>query len=100
MGGVWPCAKHAAEAGAHSKARTGVLYAPDWRWRRRMPERGIPIGKWSGSDATRELHQTIKTFNAETSRQTRTLIRLTWIIAALTFVMAIEVAWQLWKGGA
>jgi hypothetical protein len=62
--------------------------------------KGNPIGKWSGSDATRELHETIKTFNAETSRQTRTLIRLTWIIAALTFVMAIEVAWQLWKGAA
>ena len=29
-----------------------------------MTQGGLPIGQWSGSDATQALHETIKTFNA------------------------------------
>jgi hypothetical protein len=57
---------------------------------------GIPLGEWSGSNAIRELHETIKQFNIETSRQTRQLVVLTYIIAVLTFVMTVVVTWQIW----
>jgi hypothetical protein len=35
-----------------------------------MVQGGIPLGEWSGSDATRELHKTIKDFSDASSRQT------------------------------
>ena len=60
----------------------------------------IPLGQLSGSDATKELHETIKQFNIETSRQTRQLLVVTWVIAILTFVMAVGVGVQIylaWK---
>src|SRR5258705_9762933 len=71
---------------------------------------GIPLGQWSGSDATNALRESIERFNAKTVRQTTWLLRLTWTIAALTLVMAIgvgvriytamsvraESAWVLW----
>jgi len=63
-----------------------------------MPESGIPMGGWSGAGATRELHETIKTFNEGATRQTAKLIQLTWMITVLTGVMVLEVAWQIWKG--
>jgi hypothetical protein len=46
----------------------------------------IPIGQWSGSDAVNELHQSIKEFNATMEKQNRTLVKLTWVIAILTFL--------------
>lgn len=61
-----------------------------------MSPGGIPLSEWSGSGATRELEQTIREFNAQSSRQTRQLLVLTWVIAALTFVMTIGVAMQIY----
>jgi len=55
----------------------------------------IPLSEWSGSGATNELHDTIRRFNAEASRQTRQLLILTWVIAALTAVTAVGVAVQI-----
>ena len=57
---------------------------------------GIPIGQWSGSDATRELTQTIINLNKSTERQTRTVVRLTWAIAIMTLVMTVGVGVQIW----
>ena len=57
----------------------------------------IPLGQWSGSDATKALHQSINEFNEVTSKQTRTIIRLTWAILFLTAVMSVAVILQLVK---
>jgi hypothetical protein len=57
---------------------------------------GIPLSQWNGSDATMQLEETIKKFNEETSRQTRQLLILTWVIAALTFIMTIGVGLQIY----
>jgi hypothetical protein len=61
-----------------------------------MSQKGIPLGQWSGSDATDALHATIKEFNKETVRQTRTMIRLTYAIAVLTFIMLLGLALQVY----
>lgn len=60
-----------------------------------MTKGGIPLGVWSGSDATKELHETIKLFVDRSEKQACTMIRLTraivWLtvgIAVLTAVMA------------
>ena len=50
---------------------------------------GIPLEQWSGADATNALHETVKLYNAETSKQTRKLIGLTWAITILTVVMLL-----------
>jgi hypothetical protein len=60
-----------------------------------MAEGGIPLGEWSGSNATRELHETIKRFNESATRQTAIIIRLTWAIAILTAVMTVAVVVQI-----
>jgi hypothetical protein len=57
---------------------------------------GIPLGQWSGSDATDALRTSIETFQAESSRQTATMIRLTWTIAGLTVVMLGAVLMQIY----
>ena len=56
---------------------------------------GIPLGEFSGSTATRELHKTIVEFNAQAEQQTRTMIRLTWAIAVLTFVLVVGLGVQI-----
>ena len=56
----------------------------------------IPLGQWSGSDATRELTQNIISLNAAANRQNRSMIRLTWAIAIMTLVMLVGVAVQIW----
>jgi hypothetical protein len=37
----------------------------------------IPLGQWSGSDATDRLKETIERANEAADRQTRTMVRLT-----------------------
>ncbi len=56
---------------------------------------GIPLGEWSGSNATRELHETIKRFNAAAEDQTRQMVRLTKTITWLTAAMLILVTVQI-----
>lgn len=60
-----------------------------------MSQGGVPLSEWSGSGATRELEQTIRTISVEATKQTRQLIRLTWAIAALTLVMTVGVVVQI-----
>ena len=60
-----------------------------------MANSGIPIGEWSGSNATRELHETIKAFNAAAEEQTQQMIILTRRIMWLTGVMLILVGVQI-----
>ncbi len=56
---------------------------------------GIPLGEWSGSNATRELHETIKQFNAAADEQTRQMVRLTKKIMWLTVAMLVLVGVQI-----
>jgi len=60
-----------------------------------MVESSIPLGEWSGSTATRELHATIKEFNAAATRQATVMIRLTRWILVLTVVMTTAVVVQI-----
>jgi hypothetical protein len=57
---------------------------------------GIPMGQWSGADATHALHETIRAFGVKSDRQTRTMIGLTWAIAILTLAMLGAVAFQIY----
>jgi hypothetical protein len=73
---------------------------PDWSSCRRVVIytpiiMGMPIGQWSGSDATQGLQHTIIQLNKDTTRQTETMIRLTWAILALTGVMLLAVVAQI-----
>jgi hypothetical protein len=56
----------------------------------------IPVGQWSGSDATKALHETIAKYQEQSGRQTAHMIRLTWVIAALTFVMLVGLGVQIY----
>jgi hypothetical protein len=57
---------------------------------------GIPLGEWSGGDETKALRSSIESFQIESSRQTATMIRLTWAIACLTVVMLLAVLAQIY----
>jgi len=61
-----------------------------------MPGGGIPLSQWSGSGATDELRKVIIEFNEQSSKQTRQLMVLTWVIAGLTFIMTVGVGVQIW----
>lgn len=56
----------------------------------------IPLGKWSGSDSTDALHASIREFNAQSSRQTRQMLRLTWVMTVLTAVMLLGLLVQIY----
>ena len=60
-----------------------------------MVDSSIPLGEWSGSAATRELHATIKEFNAAATQHTAVMLRLTRWILALTVVMSAAVVVQI-----
>jgi hypothetical protein len=60
-----------------------------------MVESSVPLDEWNGSKATRELHDTIKQFNEKTEQQTQQMVRLTKVIAWLTFVMLVAVIVQI-----
>jgi hypothetical protein len=49
-----------------------------------LPNSGIPLGQWSGSDATDQLRKTIDAIAADTNRQNRTLLWMTGVILLLT----------------
>ena len=57
---------------------------------------GIHLGEWSGSDATRELHATIKEFTRTSDQQAQAMIRLTKAILFLTGLMLIGLGVQIY----
>ncbi len=57
---------------------------------------GIPLGVWSGSDATDQLRTTIVELNETTARQTRQMIRLTWALVVMTAVLIAGLGYQIW----
>jgi hypothetical protein len=74
-----------------------------------MVRGGIPLEEWSGSGATKALHettkellqttrtlrQTIDEYQKQSSRQTRWLIWLTFAIAVLTVVLVFGLGFQI-----
>jgi len=56
----------------------------------------IPLGQWSGSDATNALHETIRQYQEQSSKQTKQMLRLTWAIVVLTFVMLLGLGVQIY----
>jgi hypothetical protein len=60
-----------------------------------MTKGGIPLGQWSGSDATNALHETIKRFNAAADAQTKEMVKLTRTVTYLTWAMFFAVAVQI-----
>jgi hypothetical protein len=61
-----------------------------------MVEMGVPLGQWSGSDATNALRESIERFNARTARQTAWLVGLTWVIAVLTLALFLLTGVLVW----
>ena len=61
-----------------------------------MTPNNIPLSEWSGSGATKQLEETLKKFNEETSKQTRQLLILTWVMTILTVLMTIGVVIQIY----
>jgi hypothetical protein len=55
----------------------------------------IPLDEWSGSKATKELHETIKKYQEASSRQTQQMIWLTGAIAILTVALLCGLALQI-----
>jgi hypothetical protein len=56
---------------------------------------GIPLGRWSGSDATNALRETIERLSSAADAQTREMVRMTRWIVWLTVVMTAGVATQI-----
>jgi hypothetical protein len=56
----------------------------------------IPLGQWSGSDATEKLEATIKAFNEQSERQTGQMLTMTKVMTWLTVVMTAAVLVQIW----
>jgi hypothetical protein len=61
-----------------------------------MPNTGIPLGEWSGSNATNQLRETIEKLSQQSERQTRTMVRLTKAIFGLTVLMIVIGSVQIW----
>jgi hypothetical protein len=61
-----------------------------------MVKRGVPLGEWSGSDATNRLRAVIEKQHEETVKQTTRMVLLTWAMFALTFVMVLATIIQVW----
>jgi len=56
----------------------------------------IPLGEFSGSDATKALQATIEAFNKQSSKQTNRMFYLTVVIAFLTLVLVFGLGVQIW----
>ena len=54
-----------------------------------------PLSEWSGSGATRELHETVKLQIAATDRQSKIIHRLTVFMAFLAFVQTVATVVQV-----
>lgn len=56
----------------------------------------VSLGQWSGSDATNALHETIRQYQEQSSKQTKQMLTLTRAIAVLTFVMLLGLGIQIY----
>jgi len=56
---------------------------------------GIPLDRWSGAEATRELQEAVERFRVSSDKSAKRMIWLTWTIAILTFVMLGAVVVQV-----
>jgi hypothetical protein len=56
----------------------------------------IPLGQWSASDAVDRLRVAIEKHQAATEGQTTATRWLTWVMTALTILMAIPTVVRIW----
>lgn len=67
-----------------------------YSWVNQLDFRVVPL---ASDELTRralsKLQKTIKTFNEQSSKQTEELVRLTWWIVGLTFVMVVGLIVQI-----
>ena len=61
-----------------------------------MPKSGIPIGEWSGSDATDRLRAVIERQHEQTARQTKVMVWLTVAMFFLALVTTAATVVQVW----
>ena len=54
-----------------------------------MTLKGIPLGQWSGADATDQLRETVVALSRATARQTRVMIWLTIAMFVLSVVTTV-----------
>jgi hypothetical protein len=54
-----------------------------------MPDSSIPMGEWSGSDATERLRETMVELSDRTERQTRQIVVLTVALVVLTVALVV-----------
>ena len=57
-----------------------------------MGQTGIPLGQWSGSDATEKQHKTIIEIDKSTNKKTNLIILLT-VISIIVSLVGIVVTW-------
>ena len=76
---------HFYPAGFAVYATLGLMYLAD----------NTPMSEWSGSGATRELHETIKRQIASTDRQSVVLTRLTVFMAVLALIQTVATVIQI-----
>jgi len=60
-----------------------------------MASSGIPLSEWSGSGATRELHETIRKEIDATNKQSKIILKLTWATVFLGVVQVFATIVQL-----
>ena len=55
----------------------------------------IPLSEWSGSGATRELHETIKLQIKAMDKNSRVTAKLTWVMLFLAFIQTVATIIQI-----
>jgi hypothetical protein len=60
-----------------------------------MPEGGMRLAAWNGSDATRQLEETITRIQRQNASQQKTMLWLTGVSALCAFAAAILSLFQL-----
>jgi hypothetical protein len=77
--------------------RVGVTMGPDPLSSRREAAQALLHARLSTqiSDAATRLHATIGTYQQQSTRQTESMLRLTWVIAVLTGIMLFAVVVQI-----
>ncbi len=62
-----------------------------------MVDSGIPLGQWSGSDATDKLREAIEKIASDNDRLNRKMVQMTVAIVVLTVFIALLTAAIYWK---
>lgn len=56
----------------------------------------IPLGEWSGSNATKDLHRAVIQIHELNSKDSKRMLLLTWIILILTALVLLLTVLMAW----